>query len=286
MQERVELTRSKTQVARNALVTPRVFPKSFSTQRLSPVTIDYTDFDPYRAAEILPQIGLLVIKRVPETEILKMTPAGAVALRQYEGVFDNRADPYTLRIVADEKPAIHTTAFKQKSTTKHQDGYQFPSPYKGVAIAGPGNMPDYEFLAYPSVGDQRVLFFAGLAWAASKLPPAVYDQLQQPDYIIENDDYRRFDPDLRGGSSPILYKDGDGLRFHVGSKMRALHPDAEFALTSLLEIANEDQQHFWLEPGDVYLTWQRWVCHYAIRSRPAIGFKPTVLVRRLLRRTM
>jgi hypothetical protein len=131
-----------------------------------------------------------------------------------------------------------------------------------------------------------VLFFAGLAWAASQLPADVYDQLRKPDYIIDNDEYSSFDPDLRGGKSPILYYDGDSIRFHVGSKMRAPDPDAEFALTSLLEIANEDQHHFWLEPGDVYLTWQRWVCHYAIRSRPAMSLEPTVLVRRLLRRAM
>jgi hypothetical protein len=255
-------------------------------RRLSPFIINFREFDPDYAARLLPLRGLLVVKNVPEGEMVNVNPAGAVALPQYEGVFAKFPDPYTLRIVADDKPAIHTTAFKQKSTSKHQDGYQFFSPYRGVEIAGPGNMPDYEFLGYPRVGDERLLLFAGLEWAATQLPPELYDQLRQPQYIVENDEYRKLDSDLRGGTTAVIYEDGDSLRFHVGSKIRGLNSDAEFALSTLMEIADEDKVHFWLEPGDVYLTWQRWVCHNAIRSRPGGNREPTVLVRRLLRRRL
>jgi hypothetical protein len=252
--------------------------------RLSPQTIQFSEFDRDYVTRILPDRGLVVIKNVPEEEMVNIMPSGAVALPQYEGVFAGLEDPYTMRIVAEAKPAIHTTAFKQKSTTKHQDAYQFPSRYRGVEIAGPGNMPDYEVLGYPRVGDKRLLLFAGLRWAAEQLPRDLYDRLHQPDFIIENDEYQRLDPDLRGGTTAVIYDDGEGLRFHVGSKIRGINSDAEFALSALMEIADEDKCHFWLEPGDVYLTWQRWVCHNAIRSNPSSDQEPTVLIRRLLRR--
>lgn len=250
---------------------------------LNPQVVEFDDFDPYWAASVLPQVGIIQIKHVPEEEMIRIAPAGAVPLLQYEGVFANSEDPTLLRIVAQDNPSIHTTAFKNKDTSPHMDGYQFPAEYRGVTIAGPGNMPDYEVLGYPFVGDERLLMFAGLLRAAAQMPRHLYEQLTQPIFRIANEEYQLKDTELRGGRTSVIYDDGHGMRLHIGSKVKGETPDAEFALNVLLELACTDKACFWIETGDVYITFQRWVCHNALRSRPAPNQQPTILIRKLLR---
>lgn len=253
--------------------------------RLRPQTVAFDDFDPDWANRVLPWAGLIRVEQVPEAEIIRIAPSGSVALAQYEGVLGNLEDPTLLRIVAEDDPTIPTTAFKRKNTSLHMDGYQFPGEYNGIDIAGPGNMPDCEVLAYPTVGDERLLIFAGLQYAAARLPHHLFEQLKKPVFDIANDEYRATDPNLRSGTTAVVYDDGRGMRFHVGSKIRGQNPEAEFALSALMELAHADKHFFWLKSRDVYLTWQRSVCHNGIRTRPAAGQPETVLVRRLLRLT-
>jgi hypothetical protein len=146
------------------------FQETKTVQPLSPEIIEFDDFDPEWAANALPKQGVLLIKHVPVEMMARIAPAGSKPLLQYEGVFASLKDCTTLSIVAQDNPIIHTTAFKNKDTSPHMDGYQFPAEYKGLIIAGPGNMPDYEVLGYPFVGDERLLMFAGLLRAAAQLP--------------------------------------------------------------------------------------------------------------------
>lgn len=250
---------------------------------LSPEVIEFNDFDPTWAASVLPKVGVIRVKHVPEGRMATIAPDDASPLLQYEGVFARLEDPTILTIVAQDDPYIHTTAFKNKDTLPHMDGYQFPANYRGVTIAGPGNMPDYEVLAYPVVGDERLLMLAGLLRASAQMPLHLYDQLTKPLFNISNEEYQLKDPDLSAGRTAVIYDDGRGMRFHIGSKLRGETPDAEFALNVLLELASTDKACFWIETGDVYITFQRWVCHNALRSRPGPKRQPTVLIRRLLR---
>jgi hypothetical protein len=211
--------------------------------------------------------------------------AGAVAVPQYEAAASGMPDVTQLVTVARVIPDGTTSAFKAADTPIHQDGYQFPSPYTGIDIAGGGNMPDLEVLSYPTVIERRALVFVDLFAACRAMirdhGVGLLELLALPIFSVDPK-YRQEDPRLdEEPNFSVVYRDEFGFRFRVGGSVQTADPQAAFALSLFRTFAQSTVLVELLESGTAFIIDQRRIAHSGLRIPGVDGL--TELHRTLLR---
>jgi hypothetical protein len=257
---------------------------------ISPLVVPAERLNPKDFRRLLNEFAVLIVKNACDAGVLRIIEnSGLILMRQYETVQQGYPDRFELTTIAkNDGPGI-TRVSKPGSTKIHQDGYQFDRWYRGVEIAGTGNMPDVEILYYPVVREPRVIFAYGVRAAAHAtaevgvdLGVDLIEALKKPQYRVDVEQYQILDPQLgEPPLFPVIYEDELGSRVQIGGRVSGDAPRGQFALEVFRRyLESKDPHSFKVEAGTAVFFNQRLVAHAGVRPSED---GETVLVRRLAR---